>query len=411
MRAGKLMDLWIDERLATLFGSASEAKKSGVVRSPGRSQHTAILYAGWFAMWTLFGLVLFGQDLALSQRASAAEDWRPLLLCWLTQAYAWALLSVVVRWLSRRLPIAGRRVWRGLAGHLPLSVLLALASVGLVDAVGLLLRIPWYQPDFRSVFMASLPIRLPLNMFTYWLLLGFWEVSRGHEKYRLQKQRALQSELQLSDLKTQLATAQLAALKNQLQPHFLFNSLNSIMALVRRQESAPAELMLERLGHLLRCMLRDSDAQEVTLGDELELIQLYLSIEQVRFQDRLQVEIDVRPELLRSRVPNMCLQPLVENAIRHGISKNSAAGKLLIRSARSGDSLKIEVHDTGSQGGAPSHRRSLGIGISNTRARLHSLYGDEGRVAVESCAGGGTLATVVIPFRTLAVNAVSRSVH
>jgi two-component system, LytTR family, sensor kinase len=131
----------------------------------------------------------------------------------------------------------------------------------------------------------------------------------------------------------------------------------------------------------------------------------------VRFQDRLRVEIDVRPELLRSRVPNMCLQPLVENAIRHGISKSSAPGKVLIRSARSGDSLRIEVHDSGSRAGTTNDRLSRGIGLSNTRARLHSLYGAEGSVAVESRVGGGTLAIVVIPLRTLASNRVSHHVR
>jgi two-component system LytT family sensor kinase len=381
------------------------------VRSAMQAKRAGIVYAGWFAVWTLFGLVLFGQDFALSQRATPVEDWRPLLYCWLTQAYAWALLSVVVRWLSRRLPLTGRRIWRNLACHVPLSVLLALACIALVDAVGLLMRIPWYLPDFWSVFPSSLAIRLPVDMFTYWLLLGFWEVSRGHEKYRHQKQLALRSELQLSNLRTQLATAQLTALRNQLQPHFLFNALNSIMALVRRHESAPAEQMLERLGDLLRCVLRDSDAQEVSLADELELVRLYLSIEQVRFQDRLQVEIKVNSELLRSLVPNMCLQPLVENAIRHGIGRSSATGKVLIRSTKLGDSLKIEVHDSGSHAESTSDRGSAGIGLSNTRARLRSLYGDAGRVGIQACADGGTLATLVIPYRTMGSNALPLAVH
>jgi two-component system LytT family sensor kinase len=381
------------------------------VPSTERTKRAATLYVAWFAVWTLFGLVLFGQDFARSQRTTPADDWRPLLFCWLTQAYTWALLSIVVRWLSRHLPIEGWHAGRRLAYHVPLSVLMALTSVALVDAVGSLLKIPWYLPGFWSVFPASLAIRLPVDMFTYWLLLGFWEVSRGHEKYRQQRQLALQSELQLSDLRTQLATAQLAVLKNQLQPHFLFNTLNGIMALVRRQETAPAEQMLERLGDLLRCVLRDSDAQEVSLGSELELIRLYLSIEQVRFQDRLHVEIEVGPELLRSMVPNMCLQPLVENAIRHGISRSSAAGKVHIKGARSGDSLRIEVHDSGSHAGGPTDRRHPGIGLSNTRARLRSLYGDEGRVGIEACVGGGTLATVVIPYRTMASSTVPQAVH
>jgi two-component system, LytTR family, sensor kinase len=367
-----------------------------------QAKRTAILHAGWFALWTLFGLVLFGQNFTISQRETPAVDWRPLLLCWLTQAYAWALLSLVVRWLSRRIPIAGPQSWRRLAYHVPISVLSALGSVALVNAAGLWLHIPWYLPDFWAIFSDSLAIRLPLDVFTYWLLLGFWEVLRGHEKYRQQKQLALQSALQLSELKTQLATAQLVALKNQLQPHFLFNTLNSIVALVRLQQSAPAEDMLEQLADLLRCVLRDSDAQEVSLGDELEMIRRYISIEQVRFQGRLQVEIDVKPELIRSgvRVPNMCLQPLVENAIRHGISRSTAVGRVHIRVARLGNSLKIEVHDNGSLAERSNEPRTPGIGLANTRARLRSLYGDGGRVAVEPCADGGTLATVEIPYRT-----------
>jgi two-component system, LytTR family, sensor kinase len=374
------------------------------------SNRTAVLYVGWFALATLFGLVQFGQDFAISRQTTPAEDWVPLLLCRLTQAYVWALLSIVVRWLSRRLPLEEPHLWRRLACHVPLSVLLALGSVALVDAVGLGLRIPWFLPDFRTIFPASLVIKFTLDTFAYWLFLGFWEVSRGHEKYRQQRQVALQTALQLSDLKSQLAIARLGALKNQLQPHFLFNTLNSIMALVRLQEGGRAEQMLERLGDLLRCVLRDSDAQEVSLGDELELIRLYLSIEQVRFRDRLHVEFDVRPELLPSRVPSMCLQPLVENAIRHGISKSTAIGKVLIRSARLGNSLRIEIHDSGSAGSSTDPGAG-GIGLSNTRARLRSLYGDEGQVAVEASAGGGTLATLVIPYRTFAPNLVQHAVH
>jgi hypothetical protein len=155
-----------------------------------RAKRTAILSAGWFAAWSLFGLVLFAQDFAAGQPEGPTGDWRPLLLCWLTHAYAWALMSVVVRRLSRRLPLSGRGLLRRLACHVPLSVLLALVAIALVDAVGLLLHIPWYLPNFWSVFPTSLAIRLPVDVFTYWVLLGFWEISRGHEKYRLQKQLA-----------------------------------------------------------------------------------------------------------------------------------------------------------------------------------------------------------------------------
>jgi two-component system LytT family sensor kinase len=366
---------------------------------------TAMLCAGWFVAWTLIGFVLFGQDFAQNLRTNRGGNWHPMLLCWMTQAYTWALLGLAVRWLSRRLPIEGGRVAHRLACHVPLSVVMALVSAALVTSAGALLRIPWYLPDFRSTFPTTLAISLPVDIFTYWLLLSFWQILRGYDTYRQQKQIALQSQLELSDLKMQLATAQLTALKNQLQPHFLFNTLNGIMALVRRQDTAPAERMLAQLGDLLRHVLRDSDAHEITLQGELELVRLYLAIEEVRFQDRLQVEIDVKPDLLYSMVPNMCLQPLVENAIHHGIVRSSSAGKVLIRSLRSGDSLRIEVHNSGSHTEHPADGDPPGIGLANTRARLRGLYGEDGQVTIQAREHGGTIATLVIPYRAKPSNA------
>jgi two-component system LytT family sensor kinase len=367
-------------------------------------RRAVILLVLWFIAWTLIGFVLFGQDFAQNVRTHRGDDWHPLLECWLIHAYTWALLGLAVRWLSTRLPIAGRSMIGRIALHIPLGGVVALAAVASVTCIGSLLQIPWYQPTFGSSLPAAVAIGLPMDLFTYWLLLCFWETLRGYDRYRQQKQFALQSQLQMSELKTQLATAQLTALKNQLQPHFLFNALNGVMALVRRRDTEPAEQMLAQLGDLLRRVLRDSHALETTLQAELELVRLYLGIEEIRFQNRLQVAFDVSPELLRAMVPNMCLQPLVENAIRHGLGGGSNAGQVRIHCSRSVDSLRIEVHDSGSHVNGSADGHSPGIGLANTRARLQGLYGDEGQVRVEARAQGGTVAILVIPYRPVAPN-------
>ena len=370
-------------------------------------KRAAILLSLWFIAWTLIGFVLFGQDFAQEVRAHRGDDWHPLLLCWLTHAYTWAVLGLAVRWLSTRLPIVGSSAVTRIAMHIPLGAVVALAAVASVTGIGFLLRIPWYQPTFGSSLPTAVAIGLPIDLFTYWLVLCFWETLRGYDRYREQKQVALHSQLQLSELKTQLATAQLTALKNQLQPHFLFNALNGVMALVRRRDTEPAEQMLELLGDLLRRVLRDSHAHETTLQAELELVRLYLGIEAIRFQNRLQVEFAVNPELLRAMVPNMCLQPLVENAIRHGLGGGSQAGEVRIHCSRSADALRIEVLDSGTHVNGSADSQSPGIGLANTRARLQSLYGDAGQVRVQARAQGGTVATLLIPYRPIAPNLTS----
>ena len=163
----------------------------------------------------------------------------------------------------------------------------------------------------------------------------------------------------------------------QLQPHFLFNTLNAIMVLVRQQRRQKAEETLGRFSDLLRAVLSDIDAQEVPLARELEYVRLYLSIEEVRFPDRLRVEIAADPEILPAAVPHMGLQPLVENAVRHGIAKNPGAGLIAIRAMRADEQLQISVTDNGPGMPAGEIAGGKGIGLANTRKRLNQLYGDQ----------------------------------
>lgn len=213
-------------------------------------------------------------------------------------------------------------------------------------------------------------------------------------------QAALRSELRASQLETQVAQARLGALKAQLQPHFLFNTLNAIVVLVRQQKGQQAEETLARFSDLLRAVLANMEAQEVTLARELEYLRLYLSIEQLRFSDRLRVDIEVEPELLDAAVPHMGLQPIVENAIRHGIGQRATSGVIEIRAARVGDSLHLTVRDEGPGFGAAGAGGSK-LGLASTRARLKQLYGDASELRTGSGPAGGALVTMILPFHVV----------
>jgi LytS/YehU family sensor histidine kinase len=189
----------------------------------------------------------------------------------------------------------------------------------------------------------------------------------------------------------------LQALKMQLQPHFLFNTLNAIAALVRKNENKAATDMLAGLSDLLRLSLENVGAQEISLKQELEFLERYLEIERIRFKDRLQVRMHVAPETLEARVPNLILQPLVENAIRHGIASRSAAGVIEIRAEREGERLRLQIKDNGPgfPGEEPINR---GVGLTNAMARLQRLYGAAQSLVFNNAPEGGAVVTLEIPF-------------
>ena len=193
-------------------------------------------------------------------------------------------------------------------------------------------------------------------------------------------------------------SARLNALKMQLQPHFLFNTLNAITVLVRQQKGKDAEQMLGHLSDLLRGVLEDVDVQEVSLRRELEYLQLYLAIEQVRFPDRLRVEVSADPATQEASVPQLILQPIVENAIRHGIGRSSSAGRILISASKINGTVELRVQDDGPGLSRRDSSEDEGIGLANTRARLQQLYGQDARLEIENCDRGGVVVTMNIPF-------------
>jgi sensor histidine kinase YesM len=352
-------------------------------------------------LWTCVGLFFLSQDVARRYFFGDAQPWREASY-WMVRVYVSAAFTPLVLWFGRRWPIERPKRFVRSVEHLLAGGGVALLEVAVETAVllrvGDLAALSLFGSYRRSVVILLL-FDFHANVMWYWVILGIQSGFRYYRKYEEREQLALRLELHASELKAQLADAHLSALKMQLQPHFLFNTLNAIMVLVRQQRGREAEETLTRFSDLLRAVLSDMDAQEVTLGRELEYVRLYLSIEQVRFSDRLQVEIDADPETLDAAVPHMGLQPIVENAVRHGIAANAAAGLIRIRASRTNDQLAIAVMDDGSGMPASAAAGHKGIGLSNTRARLHQLYGDEATLTIRPGERGGTAVVMSIPFR------------
>jgi len=233
-------------------------------------------------------------------------------------------------------------------------------------------------------------ITLPFGVGVYFALVGI-----QHSFFYFAKAR--ERETQAARLAAQLSEARLGALRMQLNPHFLFNSLNAITVLVRDQDTAAASRTLELLSELLRQLLRTDDGHETALSCELEFLERYLAIEQVRFSDRLRPLIKANPVVARAAVPRFLLQPLVENALRHGIARRADAGRVEVTADLEGDQLLLTVRDDGPGLSATSDTET-GVGLANTRARLAALYGARATLRVENAEGGGVVTTVRLPY-------------
>ena len=357
----------------------------------------------YFVVWTVFGLYMFSQGMVQKVASHDPTPWTHHLVSWMVGVYMWFLLTPIVLWLGSRFPFDRKHWMRWVTIHLALSVVIALLDLGVESAI---LRLFGVFPTIMTSFVATLAFLLIIgfhqSVLTYWTLLGVQYALAWYRNYQERKQEALRLELRSSQLESQLTQAHLSALKMQIQPHFLFNTLNAIMVLVRQQKGREAEEMLSRLSDLLRCVLDDVDAQEIPLRRELEYVQLYLSIEEVRFQDRLRIEIAAAPEVLDASVPHMILQPLIENAIRHGIGRSCSAGRIRISAYRVNELLEMKVEDDGPGFVPASVGDTPGIGLANTRARIDQLYGNAARLTIENGERVGVAATVVFPCHFLA---------
>ena len=323
-----------------------------------------------------------------------------LLLLNLNYWYSWALLTPAILWLARRFPLERATWMRSVPVHLLGVFLGTLTHVSLAIA-GRAAIYRWrgaslnsWTTEFQEMFF----LNFDWEMMTYWTIVGLSHALRYH--YEAQH-RALAA----AQLETRLVEAQLQTLQRQLQPHFLFNTLNTVSALMHRDVEA-ADAMLAQLGDLLRQSFETVGVQEVALAQELDFLRKYVAIEQARFRERLHITFDVAPDAEECLVPNLLLQPLVENAIRHGIGPRVEPGHVLVRAVRRGDTLELEVRDDGV--GVPASQLAdlvHGVGLSNTRSRLAHLYGERHRFTVSRPPAGGLSVSIVIPVDELATDA------
>lgn len=339
-----------------------------------------------FAGWTAFGLFTANQTYVAAAVRGPPISAGQALSAAMTEAYLWALATVAIFWLARRFPLARGRLLPHAAVHLIAGIILSLARVGVIVALSQWTEV--FPPrEWTAVFYRQFHVYLLF----YVLLLGIAWAVYYHGRYREREQAAEQ-------LAAGLAEARFQALKMQLHPHFLFNTLNAISALIP-QEAQPARRMVARLGDLLRTALEQEATQEVTLREELEFLEPYLEIEQTRLGDRLSVEFQVVPEALDARVPHLVLQPLVENAIRHGVAPRSQAGVVTIAAAVEGGSLILHVRNTRGAAREGTAHEPGGRGLANVRSRLEHLYGADQQLTAGPAGPDGWVTTIRTPFR------------
>jgi two-component system LytT family sensor kinase len=357
------------------------------------------LIAGLWLAWTVAGLFYITQDSVPRLYRGQPVAWKYVFVGWMAGMYVCAALTPAVLWLGNRWPVERRVTNAGL--HLGFSAVFSiLATVIEVPVLLLLGAFPSATPPpVVTGIRVFLSFGIQGGVLRYWAVIALQAVYRSQKNAKIREREAFELRVQASELAKQLATAQLSALKMQLQPHFLFNTLGAIIVLIQQQKTAQAEVMVARLGDLLRLTLEDVEAQEVPLWRELEFLRLYLSIEQVRFEDRLRVHIASAPALSDVLVPHMVLQPIVENAVRHGLGQSEEAVTIEVGASSANGSLALLVSDDGPGLEAPKPGHS-GIGLANTRTRLARLYGDSARLDVEPAAGRGVRVTITLPIRT-----------
>ena len=337
----------------------------------------------WLA-WTAAGLFYATQDFVPRLYRNEAVPWQSVFVGWMAAMYVCAALTPAILWLGRRWPLDRERRWRHAALHLCLACVFSVVSQSI--EAPLLMALGVFPPGPLSSSVTAAVSWIVVNGFhggviRYWAVLG------------------VQTWVRSQQLSAQLTAAHLSALKMQLQPHFLFNTLGAIMVLVQQGRTREAETMLGRLSDMLRLALEDVDTQEVPLRRELEFLRLYLSIEEVRFRDRLRVSITADRESEDALVPHMVLQPIVENAVRHGLGQSEDPVSVEVQARRSADHLVLVVSDDG-PGISPQRTAGQGIGLGNTRGRLNRLYGSAAKLTAESTNPHGARITITLPWRS-----------
>jgi signal transduction histidine kinase len=341
-------------------------------------------------LWSLVGLAFASQFYLSSNLLGRSITWGEAISNALEDWYVYGLLSLPVLWLVRRHPPEQGSRWRAAVLHLGAALLFSIAYVALRALVGVVNG--WAVGEsatFGEIFRPLLVRTFPYNLLIYGVIVAG---SHALDYYRRYHERTVQA----LELERHLTEARLQALLHQLKPHFLFNTLNGIASLMHSDVEA-ADRMLVRLGELLRITMSHTGAPQTVLRDEITFIERYLDIERIRFRDRLSVDISVDEDVAEAQVPSLILQPIVENAIKHGIEPHARAGHIALRAVRDGEALLLTVSDNG-RGIPEGGPKRQGIGLTNTRARLAELYGDRHRIELVNQDGGGLTVRLAIPL-------------
>ena len=409
-----------NQSYALIVATASLPLADSLATSERRSigfplQRTELLLI--FAFWTVLA-VLNAASRLLDPRGPAFQQpfppSTPITLAF-AEYYLWAVLTVPIFWLASRVSLEprGNRLGRvllflgvGVITAMFVDIAIHFMRVSLLDFPPRPRRGPpitWLTGIERLWFLDDLTV--------YFAVLAAGIARDIFARYRARHDETVRLTAQAAQLQAQLAEARLAVLSAQLNPHFLFNTLHAVSSLVERDPRG-VRRMIARLSELLRVTLEGTSEQEIPLSRELELLRLYLDIMQVRFQGRLDVDVLVDDDVMDALVPNFVLQPLVENAVMHGVAKVEGSGRIELRAKRSGDDVVISVRDNGpgidaaiaaDDNGSLTRQRTGsggGVGLSNTRARLEQLYGPDQRLSLRRAGEAGTVAEVVLPYHT-----------
>jgi signal transduction histidine kinase len=337
--------------------------------------------------WTLLSLFFSLPNLAMGKGLISMRG--EFAWCW-----SWGLITPFIVAFDRRLPFSGKQLARRSLAHLLASLLFTVAFRYVNAAAGAALGLgSWNVLRITQIFALWKLNDFLWNWFICWVIVAALQAYRYYERY-------LSSELRLERMERNLTEARLNALRMQLDPHFLFNALNTISSQVERDPKLTRR-MIEHLGDLLRMSLESKDRQEVSLAEEMEFLAPYLAIQKIRFGEKLKIEIQIEPEVQYAMVPSLFLQPLVENAIRHGISNRTSGGTVIVSARKVDDQIEIRVQDDGV--GLPTGwtlKSSAGLGLSVTQERIKSLHPNgESSFAVRPRRDGGAEVDIFLPLR------------
>jgi sensor histidine kinase YesM len=354
------------------------------------------------AAWTALGLLESAKAYFLLPIGAPPRRWVAVLSSNMPWWLVWAALTPLVVWFASRVRMDGERHRLGAAAaHSLFAVTLSVLHIAVTAALFHWTTGGVTAPTVAILVRRWLQLFLILDLLTYAAIVGVHYAVTYARKYRASALTAARLSAQAARLRQGLVEAKLHALQRELNPHFLFNSLNAVSGLIRRREIDPAVTMLARVGDLLRETLEREETLETRLDTELRLLDLYLDVERARFGPRLTVDFDVAPEAGAALVPTLVLQPLVENAVRHGVARVPGPGRISVRAFEEAGRLTVEVRNTGTElGRGAEPANGDGIGHANTRARLAELYGARAGLTLQVLPDGDALVRLWVPYHT-----------